>query len=310
MIGRVRFFLGILVSFVLFAGCDSGTAAANAGSSAGADATGGDSGAVTAQDTTAADGDATAAGDSTSAQGGSIAIYLQGDQLPVAFADGLQGQTPAEFQVALSRYQVLKSADDPAPQPCFDHGAKPVVANLSGDNLMGQCPTAGIATGTYTHGRVKVEWLRYSVTGQLHYNGMNLPGKFTFLRAYSDTTVDGKAMAAGAGTLRFRDNSGAVDNEIPFTYPALPSMPNVSTQLQDGEFLMTFAYTKPLPILQNAPGQYWARFHWQVWQGFRWQDSVAAGHTAGVWDVETPPAPSENVVFAGATGYSVSTSID
>ncbi|MBI5607332.1 MAG: hypothetical protein HY902_00460 [Deltaproteobacteria bacterium] len=299
-----------LVTACALAACDAGTAATTAGSATGTDAAGADTGAVTASDTASGDAATTADGDSASLTGGSIAIYLQGDQLPVTFSDGLQGQTPTEFQVALSRYQVLKSADDPAPQPCFDHGKTPVIADLAGDNLMGQCATSGIATGTYTHGRVKVDWLRYSVTGQLHYNGMALPGKFTFLRAYSDTTVDGKPMSAGAGTLRFRDKSGNVDNEIPFTYPALPSMPSVTTQLQGGEFLMTFAYTKPLPILHDAPGAYWARFHWQVWQGFRWQDSATAGNTAGVWDVQAPPAPSESVIFAGATGYSVTTSID
>lgn len=299
-----------VLAFFFVVGCDSGTAATTAGSATGADTTGADSGAVTGSDAAGADTTTTMDADSTSSPGGSIAIYLQGDQVPVTFADGLQGQTPTDFQVALSRYQVLKSADDPAPQPCFDHGKTPVIADLAGDSLMGQCPTAGIATGTYTHGRVKVDWLRYSVTGQLHYNGLVLPGKFTFLRAYSDTTVDGKPMTAGAGTLRFRDTTGTVDNEIPFTYPALPSMPSVTTQLQGGEFLMTFAYTKPLPILHDAPGAYWARFHWQVWQGFRWEDSATAGNTAGVWDVQAPPAPSESVVFAGATGYSVTTSID
>ncbi len=293
----------IVFALVLNA-CDASSTVAPAGAVDAADAAQASDTAL--GDTTTAD----VAASDTAAAGGSIAIYLQGDQLPVVFSDGLQGQTPTDFQVALSRYHVLKAADDPAPQPCFDHGNQPTVANLAGDTLMGQCPTAAIATGTYTHGRVKVDWVRYSVLGQLHYNGMVLPGKFTFLRAYSNTSVDGKPLQAGAGTLHFRDTSGAVDTEIPYSYPPVQQMPGVATQLVDGEFLMTFAYTKPLPVLQNAAGQYWARFHWQVWQAFRWQDSDTAGNSAGAWDVAAPPAPSESVIFAGATGYSVTTSLD
>ena len=251
-----------------------------------------------------------AATDADAGAGGTIAIYLNGDHAPKTFADGLAGQTATDFQVALSRYSALKALDDPAPQVCFDHGAKPVIADLKGDTLMGTCATAAMASGLYTHGRVKIDWSRYSVKGNLHYNGITLPGTFTFLRAWSDTTVDGKAFKAGTGTLRFQDVTGAVTNEVPYTYPPYPAIPGITMQTVAGEFLMTFAYKKGLPIVQSAPGQHWARFHWHVQDGFRWQDAADAAFTKGIWDVTPPPGTTEKVVFAGTTNYHVTSSVD
>ena len=289
----------------------TGDAKATAGDVAAADATGSHDGTMLDQPA-AADAGADAASDlaADASASGTIAIYLLGDHQPQSFADGLQGQTASEFQVALSRYVVLKGADDPAPQPCFDHGDQPVVADLQGDKLMGLCPASAIATGLYTHGRVKVDWARYTVQGQLHYGATTLPGKFTFLRAWSDTTVAGKAYKAGTGTLRFRDVSGTVDNEVPYAYPPFPAMTGIATQTIGGEFLMTFAYQKALPVVQGAAGSYWARFHWHVWQAFRWQDSAGAAFGPGIWDVVPPPGLSETVLMAGLSGYHVSSSVD
>lgn len=241
--------------------------------------------------------------------GGQIAIYLKGVQDPPP-ADGLSGQTPSDFQVALSRYEVLTSATDPKPQPCFDYGPKTAIADLSGDNLMGSCPTSAIATGMYTHGRTKVDWSRFSVVGFLHYGGYDLAGTFTFLRAWSDTTIEGKAYAAGSGTLRFHSDVPPVDNEIPYTYPPVASVPGATMQTVGGEFTITFAYTKPLPIVHDALGSWWARFNWHVKDGFRWQDLAQPGFGPGVWDVTMPPAASDPVMSLGATGYDVTSSVD
>lgn len=184
------------------------------------------------------------------------------------------------------------------------------MADLKGDTLMGTCATATMASGAYTHGRVKLDWSRYTVQGSLHYNGLVLPGSFTFLRAWSDTTVDGKAFKAGGGSLKFQDSSGVVSNEVAYAYPPLPQQPGITTTTVGGEFLMTFEYKKPLPIVKGAPGQHWARFHWHVLDGFRWQEAQEPKFTKGVWDVVPPPGVSEPVIFAGATAYYVTSSED
>ncbi len=266
-----------------------------------------------AEDAAIAD-DATASGDtgtpSDVAAGGIIAIYLKGDYATETFTDGLQGQTASDFEIALSRYVLLKSADDASPQPCFDHGAAAVVAKMAGDNLMGSCANTAIESGLYTHGRVKVDWSRYTVSGQLHYAGQVLPGKFTFLRAWSDTSIDGAAFKAGDGTLRFQDITGAVDTVVPYTYPPMPPQAGMTTETVGGEFSMTFAYKKALPVQSGVAADHWARFHWHLYEGFRWKDAAQAGFGAGVWDVVPSPGVSEEVLVPGMTDYHVTSSVD
>jgi hypothetical protein len=148
--------------------------------------------------------------------GGTISIYVAGDATPRTFSDGLSGQTPRDFRIALSTYYAMTSATDPAPALCFDHGADEVVADLAGDTRVGTCarprsrprptPTAG----------VRVAWAEYTVSGVLHYLGASLAGDFTFFRAYSDTVHNGTPMSAGQGVIRF----SATGTEIPVTYPS------------------------------------------------------------------------------------------
>jgi len=244
------------------------------------------------------------------APGGKIAIYLKGVQDKPAPADGLAGQTPTDFQIAISRYEVLRTMDDNMPQLCFDLGSTPAVADMKGDNLVGTCQTFYIATALYNYGRTTVAWSRFTVQGTLHYGGQPFAGKFTFFRAWSDTTYSGKSYKAGMGTLRFQDKGGIVDNTVDYAYPPLESPPGMKMQTQAGEFTITFPYSKPLPIVQAASGEYWARFNWHVLNGFRWQDAAKPGFETGVWDVVMPPDVSEDVKSLGATGYHVTSSLD
>lgn len=241
---------------------------------------------------------------------GTVSIYLTGDLTAQAFQDGLAGQTPTDFEIALSRYHILKSADDPAPVLCFDHGKGQVVAALSKDTLVGTCPTAALPTGSYSHGRVKVLWSRYTVAALLHSGAVVLPGTFTFLRAWSDTMVEGKFYQAGQGTVTFKNLAGVAMSTVPNTYPSALPMTGVSTKTVGGEFLMTFAWTHALPVVQGGAGAHWARFHWHTHDGFRWKDTDVAGHKKGAWDVWSTLTGSEEVVVAGVTGYHVTSSVD
>ena len=303
----------LLGASLLTCACSSSQEVANPGLVVGGDAQG-DSGALTGQDATAPDV-ALVAQDVAQptpdvVAAGKIAIYLKGVQDKPAAVDGLAAQTPTGFQIALSRYSVLKAIDDPAPQVCFDLKDQPAVADMAGDNLMGSCATSGLTTAMYSYGRTKVDWSKFTVKGTLHYGGQPYAGKFTFFRAWSDTVVAGKAYKAGTGTLRFQDNYGLVDNTVNYAYPPVISPPGVTMATVAGEFSITFPYTKPLPIVQGAPGDYWARFNWHVLDGFRWQDEDKATFAKDVWDVVMPPDVSVEVKVFGATGYDVTTSLD
>jgi hypothetical protein len=245
------------------------------------------------------------AGDGTLA-GGRIDIYVAGDSTPKTFTDGLSGQTPRDFKIALSKYYAMTSATDPAPALCFDHGAGEVVANLSGDTLVGSCATATLPTAAYTHGRVRVEWAEYTVSGVLHYLGGAYAGDFTFFRAYSDVVRSGVPMSAGQGIIRF----GLTGTEIPVTYPAALQAPGVSVEVTNGECWMTFVYSHPLPVEQTSPDSHWARFTWEIFEGFRWSELALAGYATGAWDVTTVAGGTELVSVPGATGYHTTSSVD
>jgi len=185
-----------------------------------------------------------------------------------------------------------------------------VVTNMAKDTLAGTCVTAQIPSAVYTHGRVKVDWSRLSVKGNLHYGGKAFPGTYTFFRAWSDTTVDGKTFKAGQGSVHFKDNTGFVDQVIPYVFPALPQMPGVTHITLGGEFLMTFVWSKPLPIAQGNTAAHWARFHWLVYEGFRWTELPLSGYQKGKWDASPVFGATEPVLSAGVTGYKVTSSLD
>lgn len=240
--------------------------------------------------------------------GGTIAIYLAGDLSEKTFDDELSGQTVKEFEVALSEYDIQTSSSGASWVDCFEL-PNPKVANVLQDNLMGTCPTASIPTGDYTHGRVKVDWLRLTVDGKLHFSGQHLPGEFTFFRAYSDTSYGGESFDAGEGWVEFR---GAITQRVP--------APNDDTSLDwggvhseviDGEYWLTFPFERTLPVAQGNTQQHWSRFNWELFESFRWQDRMRVGYEDGVWDVSpTSSSGGEQVFLNGVSGFYITSSID
>jgi hypothetical protein len=307
--------LSLVLATALAFGCGGRTDGPDGG--AGEDAATPDVGsrdaATAAGDAAAAGGDAAAADAAAASDGstpgdggvGTIAIYVAGDLTPVVYGDGLAGQTPYDYQIALSRYDILLGATDPSPVLCFDLGATPFVVEVDKDNLVGSCVTAAVPSGTYTYGRTTIDWARYTVDGVYHYLDQQLPGKFVYFRAYSDTVYDGKAYAAGTGTVTF---IGATAAEYPVVYGPPPNVAGVRFDIVGGKCLMTFPYTRPLPIDQSNTGAHWARFHWKIWESFRWTDAAWSGYQTGVWDVA--PGGIETVGLYGVSSYYVTSSID
>ena len=237
---------------------------------------------------------------------GVIDIYLAGDLTPVNFVDGLSGQTPTNYSTALSEFQIMASAVDPNPVLCFSH-AQPVIADMAVDNWVGTCDTATIPTNGYTYGRVKADWAQYTVAGTLH-TTPTLVGEYTFFRAYSDTTYQGTDYLAGEGTIRFV--AGAFDQTYPWRYAALPSGGDISYEVIDGEFWMTFSFTRVLPVEQGGPEKHWARLNWQTYEAFRWSELAYAGYTTGAWDTSSVITLNEPVRSPGVNGYYVTSSSD
>lgn len=299
---RARFGV-LLLSLTLVTACsDDAATGADAASHGGADGAGSyDQG--SSRD--GGRGDGSSSGDGSSA--GQIRIYVKGDLTKVAFNDGLSGQTPTDYKIAITRYEAMRSATDASPQLCFDHGSKPKVADMHKDNLVGSCATSKVASATYAYGRTTVAWARFTVNGSVHYLGQTYPGKLTFFRAYSDTTYQGKSYKAATGTFTFK---GITTISIPVTYPHPKDTGGIRFRLKNGTFTMTFPYTHPLRVVKDDPGVHWARFHWKIADAFRWQDIRLSGYKAGVWDVAPPPGTNEVVKLYGVSGYRVTASTD
>lgn len=235
---------------------------------------------------------------------GKIAIYMKGDLTPQTFTDGLSGQTPQNYQVALSRYEVLTSQNDTNPQLCFDHGKNAVIADMAKDNLMGSCLTQSLKTALYTYGRVKVEWVSYEVDGTVHASGQVLSGKLTIFRAFSTGTHQGRSYQAGDAVVRF------MGFEFPIVAPPPISIPAIDFALVNGEFFVTFPYKRGLLVDGQDKEERWARFNWKIFEAFRWEERTTAGYVKGRWDVGMTPQDTETVKIYGVTDYYITTSMD
>ncbi len=253
-------------------------------------------------------GDADASGDTAdtadTADVGRIEIYLAGDHAVRDYNDGLSGQTPTAYQIGISGYQ-LRTGPTATPVPCFDLD-EPVVADMDGDTLVGHCRTDEVPTALYTHGRVRVEYLTYTVGGRLHYAGQVYAGDFVIFRAYSDTVYEGVDYNAGSGWVRYE---GPTTVTLPVEYAPLDVV-GLSGELVGGEYWLTFPYLRVLPVETSNTDTHWARFHWEVYEAFRWVDDAGPDNRDGEWDVGTTLAASEEVRMTGVAGYHITSSID
>jgi hypothetical protein len=71
-----------------------------------------------------------------------------------------------------------------------------------------------------------------------------------------------------------------------------------------------FAYSHPLPVDQTSTDAHWARFTWEIFEGFRWSEFALYGYAVGIWDVSTAVGGTEFVLVPGATGYYTTSSVD
>ena len=239
---------------------------------------------------------------------GYIAIFLAGDASERTFTDSASGQTPQDFEIALSAYYVQTSRYDGSPDLCFDLGDSPTIADMDEDNLIGSCLISSIPTGVYTHGRVKVDWLKYTVDGTLHTGDGSDSGEYELFRAMSNTEYNGTYYAANSGYIAF---DGLVDFSLPLTFPPLSAGGmGLDIRLESGKLWMTFPYSGALPIDTTNLDHHWARFHWELFESFRWIDTHLEGHSVGVWDTRYSIDQSEQVVGSGFNGYHITSSLD
>lgn len=249
-------------------------------------------------DRAAADPDGPAAG------GAEVRIYIEGDVSPMIIEDGASGQTPKSYTMGLGRFDVLRSADDPAPVTVFDHKEAPVEVDLLSRTLGGSARLADLPGGTYTHGRVLLTSARVTVAATVHL-GLAVPGDLTILTALSDGTVGGKPMQQGQAEFTFQ--VGAAQQTVPGVVPALPTTAGGTIVQQQGQTWMIFPFPEPLTLSPAATQDHAATITYRVFESFRWQDEDKPGYQTAVFDIDAATMSYEPVTNFGATAYAVTT---
>jgi hypothetical protein len=236
------------------------------------------------------------------AEEGTIEIYVQGELTPKVFSDGLSGQTPEDYVMGLSRFDLMRSATDPAPVTAFDHGARSVEVDMLGRTLAGTARTAEIPTGVYAYGRVLLTMTRFTVRATAHGQGLSLPGKLKVTGALSDTTLDGQPWTKGQAQYTFTAG-GLFSRTMAGPLPPLPSTAGGGIVPEGGRTWLVFPFPTPLAVDPHSRARHQATIIYEVFDSFRWEDQAGPGYSSGVFDIaETTFEPVRNF---GATGYRI-----
>lgn len=238
---------------------------------------------------------------------GAIRIYVAGDDSEKTFTDGLAGQTPFDYFIGVSSFEVLRRADDPAPVPCFDYGADTFSIDLQTDNLVGRCATSSFPLDTYTHGRVKVDWISYRVAGDVHTAAATLSTTFRIFKAFSACDYEEQHYAAGEGWVGY--DIGGIAGRIPYVFPEPPALAGVSLVTDGDATWMVFPFTHPFVIGADDTAEHWSRMFWEIYESFRWTDVRLDGYAAGRWDV-APAGTTETPEMFGVSGFHIESSAD
>jgi hypothetical protein len=233
-----------------------------------------------------------------------ISIYIEGDTATPPPADGLAGQTPQDYRMGLGRFDLMRSAQDPAPVVAFDHGAQPVMVDMLKTTLGGKARIADLPAGAYTHGRVLLTMATFTVAATGHGAGLAVPGKVTVTAALSDTTIKGAPWKQNQAEFT-GDFKPLPPVTIPAPLPPLPTTGGGSVVQEGGRTWLVFQLPEPLKVSPATDRDHRATIIYRVRESFRWQDQQKAGFAPKVFDIDM--TGFEAVKSFGATGYAVET---
>lgn len=239
-----------------------------------------------------------------------LRIYVEGSLEDKAPADGLSAQTPEPYAYGLQRLEMLRSADDPAPETIFDYGAEHVMVDMHASNLVAEVPASDLPDDVFTHFRITVPLLKATVAGTLHevptLGTWSTDLDITYALADLDTEELG-AMDQGDArvSLEVFGNPMTFPFHWPVAYP-LPA-PDAWAEAVDGTTLVTFALSPPLTVSSFAGADVAYRITYFVHDSFRWQDEDEEGYVEAVWDIKaSSPQTFEPVLWFGSNAYAVS----
>jgi hypothetical protein len=254
-----------------------------------------------------------AATDGQSSQDGSLPdgssgykldIYVEGDSTPKTFTDGYSGQTPTNYYMGVSRFDLMTSENDTSPVTVFDHGEDYVEVDMSQNTLVGSADLADLPFDFYTHGRVLLKMTRFDVETTVHTTmpPAQVPGTVTVVAALSDAIIDNEQRSQDWVEYTFNVMGGITTTG---SLPELPSTGGGTVVKQNGELWLVFALQSGLTISPLPTQDHTATITYEIYESFRWEDQQQANYTEGVFDAQAE-GTTEPVMNFGATGYSIS----
>ena len=242
---------------------------------------------------------------------GSLEVRLRGDLTPRVLDDGLVGQTPQDLLISISRVDLLRSADDPAPVRVLDYAYGSPAVDMSTETVLGARATAELPAGTYSHARMLLAATSFTVDVVVHDVMMvGLPGEMAVVGAFSDTVIDGSPWSAGQAAYTVWSDLDTTD--LVGDLPPLPGTPD-GTVVQDalGTWLV-LPLDHPLTIAPGDAAGHRLTIVLRTYGSFRWQDQAEPADLAlpgdegwidGAFDVDTFFGASEPMFGCDATGY-------
>lgn len=234
---------------------------------------------------------------------GNIEIWVRGDLTPKTFNDGWAGQTPEAQTFSIGRLDLLRTATDTRPVVAFDHGQRPIPADMLGRTLVGRVSSASIAAGTYRWGRVLLTSVELRVRATAHIPGLGfgVPGTITTIGALSNTELNGTPWMKGRAEYRFE--SAGQSYTIPGILPPFPSTSGGSIVETSTTTWLLFPFSTAFRVDPANTQPQSSTIVYDVYESFRWEDQTTAGFTVGVFDLDGASRSTEPVHQVGATNY-------
>lgn len=232
-----------------------------------------------------------------------LSIVVTGDATPIDFDDGSTGQTPTNYFMGLQRFDLMRSAQDPAPVIVFDHGTEYVEVNMSTSQTVATVNLLDLPLGLYTHGRVLLTMTRFDVLTTVHVTmpPTALPGTMSVVGALSDCVIDGTARTQDWAEFTFNVAGGITR---PGALPGMPATGGGTIVREGGRTWMVFPLSESLNILPVPGASKTATITYYTYESFRWTEQDEAGYAVGTFDTRDDGA-HEPLTNFGALDYAI-----
>jgi hypothetical protein len=208
--------------------------------------------------------------------------------------DATSFQTPSGLRVGVAWVELLRSADDPMPVRIVS-AAPPQDADLVAGATFADVDVGAVPEGVYTHVRVELDWVRFTVAATAHDDDLALPGTV-------DVDYVTSTHVSEAGVLRKQGDYVATFSALgqsfpqsgsaPVEYP--PPYPNSTVAVAGELYRVTLpAPEQPIEVSHEAPQSVDVSVTFFIAHAFGWIDLDEPAYRLGVWDIATEAAQSE-----------------